>query len=81
MKILKSILLYAMPALMLCLASCDYLDKEPENKVPEQNIDFTKIENMYQAVSGVYAKVRTGGCTGLSGRCLLSGTMMFGRGV
>lgn len=61
MKILKNILLYAMPALILCLASCDYLDKEPENKVPEQNVDFTKIENMYQAVSGVYAKVRTGG--------------------
>ena len=46
---------------MLCNTSCDYLDKEPENKVPEENVDFTQIENMYQAVSGVYAKVRTGG--------------------
>lgn len=60
MKILKNILLYALPALMLCCTSCDYLDKEPENKVPEQNVDFTKIENMYQPVSGVYAKIRTG---------------------
>lgn len=62
MKIIKNILLYALPvALMLCNTSCDYLDKEPENKVPEANVDFTKVENMYQAVSGVYAKVRTGG--------------------
>lgn len=60
MKVLKNILLYALPALMLCCTSCDYLDKEPENKVPEQNVDFTKIENMYQPVSGVYAKIRTG---------------------
>lgn len=61
MKILKNILIYALPALMLCNTSCDFLDKEPENKVPEKNVDFTKIENMYQPVSGVYAKVRTGG--------------------
>ena len=62
MKLLRNILLYALPAaLMLCITSCDYLDKEPENKVPEENVDFTKVENMYQAVSGVYAKVRTGG--------------------
>ena len=61
MRILKNILIYALPALMLCNTSCDYLDKEPENKVPEENVDFTQIENMYQAVSGVYAKVRTGG--------------------
>lgn len=60
MKVLKNILLYALPTLMLCFTSCDYLDKEPENKVPEQNVDFTKTENMYQPVSGVYAKVRTG---------------------
>ena len=61
MRILKNILIYELPALMLCTTSCDYLDKEPENKVPEENVDFTQIENMYQAVSGVYAKVRTGG--------------------
>lgn len=36
MKILKNILIYALPALMLCNTSCDYLDKEPENKVPEE---------------------------------------------
>lgn len=62
MKSLKKILLYALPlTLMLSATSCDFLDKEPENKVPEQNVDFTKIENMYQPVSGVYAKLRTGG--------------------
>ena len=48
MRILKNILIYALPALMLCNTSCDYLDKEPENKVPEENVDFTQIENMYQ---------------------------------
>ena len=47
MRILKNILIYALPALMLCNTSCDYLDKEPENKVPEENVDFTQIENMY----------------------------------
>ena len=36
MRILKNILIYALPALMLCNTSCDYLDKEPENKVPEE---------------------------------------------
>ena len=46
MRILKNILIYALPALMLCNTSCDYLDKEPENKVPEENVDFTQIENM-----------------------------------
>ncbi|WP_420187579.1 RagB/SusD family nutrient uptake outer membrane protein [Bacteroides pyogenes] len=61
MKSLKNILIYALPALMLCGTSCDFLDKEPENKVPEKNVDFTKTENMYQPVSGVYAKLRTGG--------------------
>lgn len=60
MKIIRTILLYALPALLLCTTGCDYLDNEPENKVPEENVDFTKTENMYQAVSGVYAKVRTG---------------------
>ena len=61
---------------MLCNTSCDYLDKEPENKVPEENVDFTQIENMYQAVSGVYAKVRTGGM-----HCLSCVMMMFGPDV
>ena len=48
--------------LSLSLASCnDFLDKEPEGKVPEQKVDYTNISNMYQPVSGVYAKIRTSG--------------------
>jgi hypothetical protein len=61
MKPLKKILLYALLPALFGLASCDFLDKEPENKVPEKNVDFTQTANMYQAVSGVYAKIRTGG--------------------
>lgn len=45
--------------LTLVLNSCDFLDKEPENKVPESNVDFTNLANMYQPVSGTYAKLRT----------------------
>lgn len=61
MNILKKALLYALPAMLLSVASCDYLDKEPENSVPETSVDYTNISNMYQPVSGVYAKIRTGG--------------------
>lgn len=50
-----------MAALLGGLTSCsDYLDKDPENSVPETSVDFTNISNMYQPVSGVYAKIRTG---------------------
>ena len=58
MKILKYLMIIVLPTVML--SSCDFLDKEPENKVPEELVDFTQIENMYQPVSGVYAKIRTG---------------------
>lgn len=61
MKLIKNILIYALPVFLLITPSCDYIDIDPENKVPEEEVDFTQIENMYQAVSGVYAKVRTGG--------------------
>lgn len=62
MKISKYLSVSAAGMLLLAAtASCDYLDKDPENSVPEENVDFTKTENQYQAVSGVYAKVRTGG--------------------
>lgn len=52
-----------LPAMMLLGGtSCsDFLDKAPENKVPEESIDYTNLANMYQPVSGVYAQVRTGG--------------------
>lgn len=60
MKSLKYISLVAVTA--LTLSSCsDYLDKAPENSVPETSVDFTNLDNLYQPVSGVYARVRTGG--------------------
>jgi len=47
---------------LLFILSCNnYLDKEPEGKVPEEKVDYTNISNMYQPVSGVYAKIRTSG--------------------
>ena len=61
MNILKKALLYALPAMLLATTSCDFLDKEPENSVPENSVDFTNLDNMYMPVSGVYAKLRTGG--------------------
>lgn len=57
----KYIMSAAMVMLSFTLTSCsDYLDKDPENSVPEKSVDFTNLSNMYQPVSGVYAKVRTG---------------------
>ena len=63
MKFLKKTLAYMLPAMMLLGGtSCsDFLDKAPENKVPEESIDYTNLANMYQPVSGVYAHVRSGG--------------------
>ena len=43
------------------LTSCDYLDVVPENTVPAENVDYSDITTMYAPVSGVYAKLRTGG--------------------
>lgn len=60
MKIFKYITAAAVATVVL--ASCsDYLDKDPENSVPEEQVDFTNLDNLYQPVSGVYARVRTGG--------------------
>lgn len=63
MKLFKHTLIYAASAALLLsgTACSDFLDKAPENKVPEESIDYTNLANMYQPVSGVYAKVRTGG--------------------
>ncbi len=61
MKLNKYISAIAITLLMGAFTSCsDYLDKAPENSVPEQSVDFTNISNMYQPVSGVYARIRTG---------------------
>ena len=63
MKALIKPFIFIVSALMvLSFASCnDFLDKEPEGKVPEEKVDYTNISNMYQPVSGVYAKIRTSG--------------------
>lgn len=60
MKILKYITAVALATVTLTSCS-DFLDKEPENSVPEENVDFTNLDNLYQPVSGVYARIRTGG--------------------
>lgn len=63
MKLLNKTFIYAALACSFAgLASCDdFLDKAPENKVPEQSVDYTNLSNMYQPVSGVYAQLRNGG--------------------
>lgn len=63
MKFLKKSLLYIFPAaLLIGGTSCsDFLDKAPENKVPEESVDYTNLSNMYNPVSGVYGQVRVGG--------------------
>ena len=40
-------------------ACTDFIEIDPENKVPEQGVDFTNKNNMYQPVVGAYSKVRT----------------------
>jgi len=48
--------------MVFSFTSCnDFLDKEPEGKVPEEKVDYTNLSNLYQPVSGVYAKIRTSG--------------------
>ena len=62
MKFLNKAITYLLPAAMLFSVSCsDFIDIEPENKLPEESVDFSKTENMYQPVVGVYAEVRTSG--------------------
>lgn len=64
MKFLKKTLVYILPAMMILggtTACSDFIDIKPENKVPEESVDFSKTENMYQPVIGVYSKVRTSG--------------------
>ena len=63
MKLLKYIIAALLPALLLTGAtSCnDWLDIDPENEVPTEDVDYTNISEMYMPVSGVYAKLRTGG--------------------
>lgn len=51
-------LLIAIP-LAFSLSGCsDYLDKLPENKVEAESVDYSKTEDMYMPVSGVYGTAR-----------------------
>lgn len=64
MKFLKKTLAYILPAIMILggtTACSDFIDIEPENKLPEKSVDFSKTENMYQPVIGVYSQLRTSG--------------------
>ena len=61
MKNYKNILLCVCSALIMFSSCSDFLDKLPENKVNEENVDYTNLSNMYQPVSGVYAKLRSRG--------------------
>ena len=61
MKILKKTFAYILPALMVAggTSSCsDFIEIDPENKVPEEEVDFSATSEMYQPVVGVYNEVR-----------------------
>lgn len=81
MKFLKKTLAYMLPAMMLLGGtSCsDFLDKAPENKVPEESIDYTNLANMYQPVSGVMHRYVPVACTGFPWPLSSFVTTMFGQ--
>lgn len=57
---MKSYIYYILSAAFL-LSSCnDFLDKEPENKVPVEDVNYALTENMSLPVIGIYARARTG---------------------
>ena len=59
MKFLKKTFAYILPAMMVlggATACTDFIEIDPENKVPEQGVDFTNKNNMYQPVVGAYSK-------------------------
>ncbi|WP_352423065.1 RagB/SusD family nutrient uptake outer membrane protein [Proteiniphilum sp.] len=64
MKFLKKTFAYILPMVLILggITACsDFLDIDPENKVPEESVDFTQTANMYEPVVGVYAQLRTSG--------------------
>ena len=71
MKTLIKPFVYIISALMvLSFASCnDFLDKEPEGKVPEEKVDYTNLSNMLRFVLVVF--------TGLYGKSLPFATKTY----
>lgn len=56
---MKQLSILSILLLSLLFNSCnDFLDKDPENKVPVENVDYTKTEDMFMPVSGIYAQAR-----------------------
>ena len=48
MKISRYFSVFALACAALTLGSCsDYLDIDPENKVPEEQVDYTELSEMY----------------------------------
>ncbi len=60
MTIIKKII-FALPALLLLTSCSDFLNKAPENTVDAETVDYSKIENMYEPISGIYGLWRTEG--------------------
>ncbi len=61
MKILRKTFAYILPAMLVLggnSACSDFIEIDPENKVPAEEVDFTQTANMYQPVVGVYNEVR-----------------------
>ena len=63
---MKTVKLYSLCILSFFMAlfmtSCEgFLEKAPEGKIPEEDVDYADLAKMYQPVSGVYAKIRTSG--------------------
>lgn len=54
-RMLKKQIVWLMPLAMTFAGCSDLLDKLPENTVPVAGVDYTKTDEMYQPVSGVYA--------------------------
>ena len=53
-----NILFIAFIIVLFC--SCnDFLDNNPEGEYEKESLDYSKIENMFNPVSGVYATARS----------------------
>ncbi|MBR6494518.1 MAG: RagB/SusD family nutrient uptake outer membrane protein [Prevotella sp.] len=61
MKTFKYLTGFVLLSGMLALTSCDdFLDKEQENTVPVEDIDYTDMSTLHQPVNGLYDKYRSG---------------------